>query len=97
MAAQVLTANRLHDGAVVYLSAEGDWAQDIGRAAVAEEESAAAALAAAGERAVAERRVVTPYLIEVAATSDGLKPCRYRERLRSEGPSIRLGPAVRSV
>ncbi len=97
MGAQVLTANRLRDGAVVYLSAEGEWVREIDRAAVADDEAAAAALTAAGEGAVAGRRVVAPYLIEVETASGGLKPGRYRERLRAEGPSIRFGSAVRSA
>ncbi len=97
MVAQILTANRLSDGAVVYLSGDGDWVREIDRAAVAAEEAATTTLTAAGERAVVERRVVTPYLIEVEAVPGGLRPSRYREKLRAEGPSIRFGPALPSA
>jgi hypothetical protein len=60
MGAQVITANRLFDGAVVYLSPQGEWVQRIEAAAVADDAVAAAALIAAGERAVQEQRVVAP-------------------------------------
>jgi hypothetical protein len=88
---QVITANRLFDGAVVYLSSEGEWVQRIGAAAVADDESAAAALLAAGERAAQEQRVVAPYLIEIERSAHGIRPKRYREQLRAFGPSIPYG------
>ena len=91
MALQAITANRLVDGAVVYLSAEGAWVPSIASAALAESEDAAAGLAAAGERAVAERAVVAPYLIELERGPDGIRPKRYREQLRALGPSVPFG------
>jgi hypothetical protein len=94
MAAQVITANRLVDGAVVYLSADGQWVQSLGEASVAESDAAAAALVAAGERAVAGRLVVAPYLIEVDRGAEGIQPRRHRERLRATGPSIPFGRAA---
>ena len=98
MAAQVLTGNRLSDGATVYLTVAGEWTRKIGRAVVAENEAAAAALAESGERAVCERRVVAPYLIEVERVAGDLRPSRYRERLRADGgTSIRFGAAAWSA
>ena len=94
MAAQVITANRLTDGAVVDLRNDGRWEQSINLAAVAESDSAAAELVAAGERAVAERVVVGPYLIEIEGNPEGIQPKRFRERLRATGPSIPFGPAA---
>jgi Protein of unknown function (DUF2849) len=94
MGAQVITANRLFDGAVVYLSPQGEWVQRIEAAAVADDAVAAAALIAAGERAVQEQRVVAPYLIEVEATAQSVRPKRYREQLRASGPSIGYGVPV---
>jgi Protein of unknown function (DUF2849) len=89
---RILTANRLNDGAVVYLDRSGEWTRDLDRAAGAADEPAAGALLAAGERAVAQRLVVAPYLIEVETGKDGLRPLRYRERLRALGPSVAAGP-----
>lgn len=86
MTLQVVTANRLRDGLVVYL-AEGGWVEEVGRAQVADNDEAAKALLAAGERAVAERVVVAPYLIDVKSEGGRVTPTRYREALRALGPS----------
>jgi len=90
MTLQVVTANRLRDGLVVYL-AEGGWVEEVGRAQVADNDEAAKALLAAGERAVAERVVVAPYLIDVKSEGGRVTPTRYREVLRALGPSTPSG------
>lgn len=94
MTLQALTANRLADGIVVFLSEGGQWLRSIERARLAEGEEAATALLAEGERAAAEGLVVAPYLIEVERTQHGPRPRRYRERLRAEGPSVPFGRAA---
>ena len=85
MPQQVLTANRLSDGVVVFLDAEGGWSEHIAAARIAEK-AEAEALAKAGEIGAAE--VVAPYLIDVTLEADGPRPLRYRERIRTFGPSI---------
>jgi hypothetical protein len=84
---QVITANRLSDGRVVFLAEGGHWVEAVGRSRVAESEDSAAALTALAERAVAEREVVAPYLIEVVREGKRLLPRRYREVIRALGPS----------
>lgn len=86
---KVLTANRLSDGAVVYLGADG-WSEWIENARVAGDGETAADLEACGTRAVAERQVVDPYLIEVREDAGRLAPARLRERIRAAGPTVRL-------
>jgi hypothetical protein len=86
MAQQMLTANRLGDGAVVFLAGDGRWTERVADARVISEESDAAALLQAAESA--KTVVVAPYLIEVAEQAGGWVPVRYRERIRAEGPSI---------
>ena len=90
MALQVVTANLLRGGNVVFLAAGGRWSPHIDAARVAETDAAAReleALARAGEEGT---EVVGPYLIEVERGEDGLQPVRYREWLRARGPSVRL-------
>ena len=87
MTLQIVTANRLRDGIVVYLAEGGQWVEEVGRAAVAGDDESAKALLAEGERAVVERVVVAPYLIEVKAEDGRVVPTRYREVLRALGPS----------
>jgi hypothetical protein len=84
----VLTANRLHDGIVVYLAADGRWVESIAAAAVARSPDEARALQDQGARDSARNLVVEPYLAEVAEAGGRLLPARMRERVRVEGPSI---------
>jgi hypothetical protein len=84
---QVLTANRLRDGAVVYLGADGDWDTRFERLRIAADKVEAAALEAVGARAAADQIVVAPYLIDVAEEGGRIVPTRYRERIRALGPS----------
>jgi len=58
---QAVTANRLNDGIVVYLTAGGRWSESLQEAAVAEGKEAAEALLARAEPAVADNSIVEPY------------------------------------
>jgi len=88
MADQMVTANRLTDGAVVFLAADGSWAERLADGQPAPEGEAAAALLKLAEAAV-RTEVVGPYLIDVGPGADGrLVALRYRERIRAEGPSV---------
>jgi hypothetical protein len=95
--AQVMTANRLQDGAVIYLTADGRWSIEISDSAVARDAAAAERLTAIANQAVTDRVVVGPYLIAVAVTDGRLQPLGTRERIRAFGPSIAAGFAERSV
>jgi hypothetical protein len=85
----VLTANRLTDGIVVYLAADGQWIESVEGAAIARTADEVKALQAQGARDAARNLVVEPYLAEVAEEA-GARPllARMRERVRVEGPSI---------
>ncbi|MFZ1414489.1 MAG: DUF2849 domain-containing protein [Defluviicoccus sp.] len=87
MKPQILTANRLRDGIVVFLARDGGWSERIGDSRVADDETSRAELVAAGERAVAARAVVGPYLIEVSVSGGHIRAVRLRERIRAEGPT----------
>lgn len=86
---RIVTANRLADGAVVYLGEDGRWSERVGDGLVAVDDAAAAALMAIAERDVALRRVVAPYLIEVVIDDGVLRPLRLRELIRARGPTVR--------
>ena len=86
---QIVTANRLADGVVVFQDAVGGWAEDFASAAVYEDAAAVkAALAQAGE-AVARTLIVDPYAIEVALRNGHYAPKALREAIRAAGPTIR--------
>lgn len=87
MTLQVLTANRLDDGDVVFWSGSA-WVEAFGDAALFEAPEP-------GEAALADAKALTtvlidPYLIDVIL-SDGLPaPVSYRERIRALGPTDHL-------
>jgi predicted nucleic acid-binding protein len=93
-ALQILTANRLTDGAVVYLTAAGTWTSEIGRSVVAREEKAASALLARGQRDVDAAIVVAPYLIAALEGAAGARAASLREQIRAAGPSRPVADAV---
>jgi len=86
--AKLVTANRLRDGAVVFLTESGDWSLAVDDSAVAGDDARAAALLAIGNQAAAAQIVVAPYLVEVKAEDGRIVPLTYRERIRAFGPSI---------
>lgn len=83
---QVLTANDLPTGDVIYWTGTG-WTADVRHALIITD---AAAAEEVGKKEVAARRVIEPYLIEVALKDGAPWPVRYREIVRATGPSVRL-------
>jgi hypothetical protein len=80
----VLTANRLDDGEVVFW-AHGRWVEHFGEAErFGDDESGWAAEAQAKSQTTV---VIDPYLIQIAEAGDGYAPVAYRERLRALGPT----------
>jgi hypothetical protein len=79
----VVTANRLLDGIVVYLAADGSWTEDIARARRAETEEETKALEAEAAEDVKARKVVAVYPMEVAIDGDGVHALSVRERIRA--------------
>ena len=80
---QVASANRLADGAVVFLDDAGQWTTRLDRAALARDGRSAEILL---ERAKTEAAgVVEPFLVAVAEDDGGLTPLSLRERIRASG------------
>jgi hypothetical protein len=79
----VVTANRLIDGIVVYLAPDGSWTEEIGRAHLAETEDETKVLEAEAARDVAARKVVAVYPMEVALHDGAVDPLSVRERIRA--------------
>jgi hypothetical protein len=79
----VVTANRLIDGIVVYLAADGSWTEDIAHARRAETEEKTKALEAVAAQAVKERKVVAVYPMDVTIDSHGVHALSVRERIRA--------------
>ena len=85
---QILTANRLHTGDVLYWRA-GVWVERLADAELFADSATADAALAAAQGFVAANKVVSPYLFEVRRDKNGLRPVKEREIIRSLGPSVR--------
>ncbi len=86
---QVMTANRLRDGDVVFLTRSGDWSEKIDDAALALEPQAAAALEARAAGDVEKTLVTGQYLFEATRVHGKIRADHIRERIRTLGPSVR--------
>lgn len=85
---QVLTANRLGDGAVVFLNFDGDWVMSLTGVVIARAPDEARGLEARGQFDAGRNLVVDPYLVDMREVAGALIPLRQRERVRLQGPSI---------
>jgi hypothetical protein len=84
---QVLTANRLKLGEVVYWSGR-DWVSRLGEAQILADAEAEATLAGAAEW-VRKGEVVAPYLFDVRVNDGRTVPVKEREIIRAAGPTVR--------
>jgi hypothetical protein len=84
--AQVLTANRLSDGEVVYLAADGAWVERLEAAQVLASAADGEAALGVGQAAERELKVVHAYLFDITPAR---KPVKMREVIRAAGPTVR--------
>jgi hypothetical protein len=87
---QVVSANRLDDGIVVFLGRGDIWVERIAEAEVFADKAALAAGAARGDAAVKNNLVVDIAPVDVEITPRGPEPTHIRERIRAAGPTVRL-------
>ncbi len=84
----LMSANRLRDGAVVWLSERHEWVEALEHAC-AFTGNAVGTAAALAEQAVAANQIVDPKPREARVVDGRPSPVDYREQLRSLGPSVR--------
>lgn len=85
---KILTANRLSDGAAVWLCADHSWCTSPQNAIVARDAATEEKLEWAGRAAFAKNEVVDVNLIEVDLVDGQIRPRRLRERIRIGGPTV---------
>ena len=89
MMSQMIIANRLIDGLVIYMGPKGEWVGSISEGAVFKDEQDAQHWLVIAKQAVEDSVVVDPYLIDID-TEDGKRlPAGARETIRAFGPSVR--------
>ncbi len=87
---QVMTANRLRDGAVVFLTRSGEWNERIDEAVLAMEPQAVAGIEARAKLASDANIITGHYLFDAERVDGKIKASHIRERIRTLGPTIRL-------
>jgi Protein of unknown function (DUF2849) len=86
---QMLTANRLRDGDVLYRKADG-WVLTLADADVYRDEASADQALAAANAELVRNEFVAPYLFEVREEAGVIRPVKEREVIRAAGPTINL-------
>jgi hypothetical protein len=85
---QMLTANRLRDGDVLYRKGDG-WAALLADGDVYPDQASADAALAAATAELGRNEIIAPYLFEVREQNGKLRPVKEREIVRAAGPSVR--------
>ena len=85
----VITANRLTDGVVVFQTGDDSWSEDFNRAAVRTDPQASAAALNRAKQDEARNIVVDPYAVPVEERNGHFVPKALREAIRAAGPTIR--------
>jgi hypothetical protein len=85
---QMLTANRLTDGEVLWWK-DGGWVTALVDGQVFEDPKAADEALAAAQAFVRDNVVVSPYLFDVRILDGAIRPVKEREVIRAAGPSVR--------
>jgi len=83
---KIITANKVKNGAVVYLSAD-KWSEHINDSAISSSEKEEKKLEEVAKKSVEDQIVIEPYLIEVTQKNGNIVPTRYREFIRAKGPT----------
>lgn len=84
---QMLTANRLRTGDVLYRKGEG-WVPFLADGEVYPDPAAADAALAAATAELARNEFVAPYLFEVRTDAGRIVPVKEREIVRAAGPTV---------
>ncbi len=91
MKTQMIIANRLTDGRVVFLNNRGGWVNEIASGVVFFGERDAAQRLLEAQRGVEQNVIVDPYIIDIQTRNDRRQPVLVRERIRAFGPSVDAG------
>jgi hypothetical protein len=94
---KAITANRLFDGLVVFLTDTRDWSLSVDDARLFADGPDLDSALEFGKAQHEARVIVDPYAIDMEAAGDGQRPSRLRERIRAAGPTIPYGDAERAA
>lgn len=86
---QIVTANTLVEGDVVFRTSDGGWVRDVNGAGVLLDKASAEAAEAAALADAARAVVVDVAVIDVTVEDGRIVPVRLRERIRAFGPTVK--------
>ena len=86
---QIVTANSLIDGDVVFRAADGRWVRAIDEAGLLADKAAADRAEAAALADFAKAIVVDVAVIDVTVEDGRIVPVRLREKIRAFGPTVK--------
>jgi len=93
---KIVSANRLSDGIVVYLGADGSWLTSLDDGLPFADDTAAKAGLSTAREDARRNLVVDPFLVEVEVEVEsgaaGLHPITLRNAIRARGPTIDYAP-----
>jgi hypothetical protein len=84
---QMLTANRLRDGDVLYRKGDG-WVLMLADGDVYADQASADAALTAATAELTRNEFVAPYLFEVREVNGKIRPVKEREIIRAAGPTV---------
>jgi len=93
---QVISANRLIDGLVVYAGCDNSWVHELGEAKIFTSKAEAEAALLLAQNDVKCNLVVDPCLVEVTEEVSGVRAVTLRESIRAQGPTIDFLPQARA-
>lgn len=85
---EIVTANRLIDGIVVFQDAAGGWSEDFARAAILKDAKSTKAALGVAKSDEARDLIVEPYAVAVEFRNGHFVPKALRELIRASGPTI---------
>jgi sulfite reductase (NADPH) hemoprotein beta-component len=86
--ANIVTANRLRDGIVIYRDAEGAWVETIDQALILDDTTQAQTALEAARADERKNLIIDPFLAEVILEAQGPKAVTMRNAIRAKGPTI---------
>lgn len=85
---EMISANRLTDGVVVFYDAEGNWVEALAAGALFADAAATKAALAKAQLDEARNMVVDIYAFAVKSGASGVAPVTLRDAIRAGGPTI---------
>jgi len=87
---RILSANRLRDGIIVYLSSTGEWLPQIDAAAVFTSQEASDAALAKARADIAANLILDPVVVDVTEGPKGKRAVGLRNAIRALGPTVKF-------